>query len=89
MTDKKLAPDELPYWPRRLSRDLAAAYVGVSPGKFDAGVIDGTWPQAIEDGGRRLWDRLMLDAAVDRQSGRSPNTQAESGLGDVRWGRSA
>ena len=59
----------LPYWPRCLSRDQAAAYVGVSPGKFDQEVEAGIWPPGEHRGGRVLWDRTLLDMAQDRRSG--------------------
>lgn len=59
----------LPFWPRRLSADLAAAYLGISRSTFLLGVDDGTWPEPIRDGRRTLWDRLALDRIVDGQSG--------------------
>ena len=50
--------------PRCLSRPEAAAYVGVSPTKFDELVSDGRMPKGFRIDARRLWDRLKLDAAV-------------------------
>jgi hypothetical protein len=47
-----------------MSAELAARYVGRSASGFRAGV--GTkWPEPIRDGGKVLWDRNDLDAAVD------------------------
>lgn len=63
-------PDKLPHWPRLLSADLAARYVGISETNFLAGVDAGHWPKPIAYGRRRLWDRLALDEAVDRLSGK-------------------
>jgi hypothetical protein len=63
--------DQLPGWPRCLSRDEAAAYLGVSPGTFDAEVRAGYWPKPDRrgaKGGRVTWDRLLLDATQDRHS---------------------
>ena len=54
-------PPSLP--PRGLSRVEAAAYIGVSPGLFDAMVTDGRMPCPKRVNARTLWDRLALDAA--------------------------
>lgn len=65
-------PDPLPGWPRFLSRDQAAAYVGVSARVFDAEVSEGAWPAARRRGakaGRLTWDRLLLEAYADRAAG--------------------
>ncbi len=59
----------LPDWPRWLSPEQAAAYVGVSENRFRYEVDQGVWPQAQERGGRRVFDRVLLDAASDRISG--------------------
>lgn len=58
--------------PRYLSREEAAAYVGVSPETFDREVREGWWPaprRRGEKGTRLTWDRLALDAAADQASG--------------------
>jgi hypothetical protein len=63
---------DLPFWPRYLSRDEAARYVGVSAEMFDEEVAGGHWPgprRRGRAGGRLTWDRLLLDAAADRDSG--------------------
>jgi len=49
--------------PRGLSRAQAAAYVGVSPGLFDAMVEDGRMPRPRHANARRIWDRIQLDDA--------------------------
>lgn len=59
-------------WPRYLSREEAARYVGVPPEVFDAEVQAGQWPTARRRGadGRLLtWDRCDLDSAADLASG--------------------
>ncbi|MBB4316117.1 hypothetical protein [Roseospira marina] len=56
--------------PRRMTRELAAYYVGVSPPTFDSRVKDGTYPKPHADG---RYDRRALDLAVDRQSGLDTN----------------
>lgn len=43
MKDNQIAA--LPYWPRGLSRTLAASYVGVSPSTFDRMIKDGLMPR--------------------------------------------
>ena len=63
---------ELPFWPRYLSRQQAAVYLGVSPDTFDGEVQKGVWPapkRRGSKGGRLTWDRHALDAAADRDSG--------------------
>ena len=50
--------------PRRgLSREEAAMYVGISPGKFDQLVADGRMPRALQIDGRKIWDRMEIDLA--------------------------
>lgn len=55
--------------PRGLSRCEAAAYVGVSAGKFDDMVSDGRMPKAIEIDTRRVWDIRAIDRAFDALGG--------------------
>lgn len=65
MADKADKADILPLSlpPRGLNRERSAAYVGVSPSKFDEMVKDGRMPQPREIDGRVVWDRLELDLA--------------------------
>ena len=49
--------------PRGLSREQAAAYVGISPSLFDILVKDGRMPAPKRINARTVWDRLELDAA--------------------------
>lgn len=53
--------------PRLLSREQAAAYVGLSPGAFDSEVDAGTYPRPfpLRRTKRLLWDRIELDRALD------------------------
>lgn len=75
MTAKVSDLSGLPYWPRMLSREQAARYVGVSPTQFDREVEEGRWPQPERRGavgrrtGRVLWDRVLLDKRQDERSG--------------------
>ena len=72
----------IPYgaWPRGLSAEQAAAYVGVSRNKFLAEVEAGTWPPANERGARRVWDRHAIDEAWNElhgsDAGRDPLMEA-------------
>lgn len=60
MTDRpNVLPPSLP--PRGLSREQAAAYIGVSPSLFDDMVADGRMPQPREFNRRNVWDRYELD----------------------------
>ncbi len=62
----------LPGWPRYLSRELAAAYVGVSVSAFDQEVTAGWWPPPRRRGAkasRATWDRkLPTDQDVSRRA---------------------
>ncbi|MGE3712229.1 MAG: helix-turn-helix transcriptional regulator, partial [Hyphomicrobiaceae bacterium] len=60
---RDVLPSSLP--PRGLSRIEAAAYVGISPTKFDELVSDGRMPGPKRIDGRRVWDRLQLDRAFN------------------------
>jgi predicted DNA-binding transcriptional regulator AlpA len=52
--------------PRRgLSRIEAAAYVGISPSKFDELVADGRMPGPRRIDNRKVWDVVELDIAFD------------------------
>jgi hypothetical protein len=51
--------------PRGLSREQAAAYIGVSPSLFDILVRDGRMPAPKRINARTVWDRLQLDGAFD------------------------
>lgn len=57
----EMLPQNLP--PRGLSREEAAAYVGVGATKFDQMVMDGRMPRPKRIDGRRVWDRHQLDTA--------------------------
>ena len=56
-------PPSLP--PRGLSREEAAAYIGVSPSKFDEMVKDKRMPAPKRIDRRTVWDRRRLDAAFE------------------------
>ena len=62
---KRRPEDILPHSlaPRGLSREQAAAYVGISPSLFDILVKDGRMPAPKRINARTVWDRLQLDAA--------------------------
>ncbi len=49
--------------PRGLSRDQAAAYLGISAWLFDELVKDGRMPPPTRIRTRLVWDRLKIDAA--------------------------
>ncbi len=62
-------PARIPYcaWPRGLSADQAAPYVGLSTNKFREEVKAGLWPKPETRGGWKIWDRHRLDEAWDRR----------------------
>jgi len=57
--------DTLAYPPRGMSRERAAAYVGVSVSLFDEMVKDGRMPPPKRANSRVIWDRIQLDAAFE------------------------
>ena len=60
----------LPATARRcVDRKEAASYVGVSVGHFDKLVRSGEMPEPIKLGGRKVWDKYLLDRAIDTQLG--------------------
>jgi len=63
----EILPISLP--PRGLSREQAAAYIGVSPNFFDGMVSAGSMPSPKKWRGRNLWDRVALDAAFSALPG--------------------
>jgi hypothetical protein len=77
------ANDNIPYWPRGLSRVLAAAYIGVSPSFFDALVKDGRMPQAKPINSRRVWDRLLLDMHFEALDGKVMAKSTEGSWDDI------
>lgn len=54
-----------PVVPRGLNREQSAAYIGVSPSKFDQLVADRRMPRPKRIDGRTIWDRYQLDAYFD------------------------
>ena len=60
---QNILPVSLP--PRGLSREEAAAYIGVSPSLFDILVKDGRMPGPKRINSRVVWDRLKLDVAFE------------------------
>jgi hypothetical protein len=59
----EVLPTSLP--PRGLDRCESAAYVGVSPTKFDEMVKDGRMPRPKRIDARVVWDRHKLDVKFD------------------------
>jgi hypothetical protein len=51
--------------PRGICRNAAAAYIGVSPCKFDEMVADHRMPAPRRIDGRKVWDVRDLDLAFD------------------------
>lgn len=63
MTKYSSLPPNLP--PRGLHREAAASYIGISPSKFDDLVQRGQMPPAKMIDKRKVWDRVLIDAAFD------------------------
>lgn len=71
----EILPASLP--PRGLSRPVAAAYIGVSVGKFDEMVKDGRMPSPKVINKRIVWDRIKLDSAFDALPERDGDPDAD------------
>jgi predicted DNA-binding transcriptional regulator AlpA len=56
-------PISLP--PRGVSREEAAAYIGISPSLFDELLKDGRMPAPKRINRRTVWDRRKVDEAFD------------------------
>jgi predicted DNA-binding transcriptional regulator AlpA len=55
--------------PRGLSREEAAAYVGIGATLFDRLIADGLMPKPKMLAGRKVWDIRALDRAFDALPG--------------------
>ncbi|WP_163269675.1 helix-turn-helix transcriptional regulator [Chelativorans alearense] len=62
--------------PRLLSRQAAAAYLGVSVSTFHGWVKCGRMPAPVF--GSKRWDREAIDAALDRESGIASSVKPET-----------
>lgn len=68
--------------PRGINRAEAAAYVGISPVKFDQMIADGRMPRAKCIDRRRVWDVRPLDECFDRLP---VDGQTEANENDNPW----
>jgi hypothetical protein len=71
---------------RFLTRQQAAAYVGVSVRTFDAEVTAGIWPAPMRRGGRGgalTWDCRLIDRAADRLAGLAGFVTGDRALDDA------
>ncbi len=65
-----LAQQRVVVEPRRaLSREEAAAYVGIGATMFDELVREGSLPQPVWIRSRKVWDIRALDLAFDKLAG--------------------
>lgn len=61
-------------WPRGMRRDTAAAYLDISTSKFDDWVARGLMPGPKRQGGVTIWDRYLLDHALEFLPDEAPET---------------
>jgi hypothetical protein len=64
--------------PRGLTRERAAAFVGLSPAAFDKARSEGKYPGPTLPGGR--YDLVLLQASMDRLSGLITEGEARNPL---------
>jgi predicted DNA-binding transcriptional regulator AlpA len=70
--------------PRLISREAAAAYVDLSPNKFDELVKSGKMPQPkLLTGRRKAWDVRALDVAVDNLPTAASDTPSDDTWSDI------
>jgi predicted DNA-binding transcriptional regulator AlpA len=50
---------------RGMNRSEAAAYIGISPSKFDMMVKEDRMPKPIPIDARKVWDKIELDEAFE------------------------
>lgn len=60
------ANDNIPNWPRGLSREQAASYIGIGTTLFDSLIKDGRMPPPKRINARTVWDRLTLDSYFEK-----------------------
>jgi predicted DNA-binding transcriptional regulator AlpA len=54
---------ELPFVPLGMSREQAAAYIGIGATKFDELVRDRRMPRPKKIDGRKVWNRIEIEIA--------------------------
>lgn len=81
----------LPYWPRAMSEELAAAYAGgISVATLRREVSEGRAPQPHHISGRRVvWFIEELDAWLDRIKGQKASIQPEPRQTPNSWAAAA
>ena len=81
----------LPYWPRAMSEELAAAYAGgISVATLRREVSEGRAPRPHHISGRRVvWFIEELDAWMDRIKGQAASTQPEQKQKTNSWAAAA
>lgn len=74
--------------PRGLNRDEAATYINISGPTFDRLVVSGQMPRPRKIFGRKVWDRLEIDAYFSRlpYDDGTPGESPKQGGDDV-WSR--
>jgi predicted DNA-binding transcriptional regulator AlpA len=70
--------------PRGLSREDAAAYIGIGHTLFDRLVVERLMPAPKKIRGRNVWDRKRVDEAFDRLPG-DDLLDTVSPKEEVRW----
>jgi hypothetical protein len=73
--------------PRGLTRNAAAAYVGLSPPAFDKARIEKKYPGPTLPGGR--YDLMLLQVAMNRLSGILTDSEATNPLDAWRMSHGA
>ncbi len=69
---------DIPYWPRGLSLEEAARYVGVCQNTFKREIDAGLWPKPETRGHRKICDRYRIDEAWDSREANATDPLMEA-----------
>ncbi|MEP3114115.1 hypothetical protein [Nisaea sp.] len=85
MVAKVTDMSSLPDWPRKLSAQQAAVYVGLTEPTFLKLVKTGVYPegQAVPETRRIVWDKKLIDRVEDARSGLAAS--AAPNYDDEEW----
>lgn len=78
-----MEPSKLPNWPAAMRRELAAAYVGLSPSSFDRAVKEGVLPKpVIVYGSTKVWLQNELLQCLEQKQ--QPENEGWGNVGQVK-----
>lgn len=80
----RIPTGDLPNWPRGLSEQLAAAYVGLSQSTFRTEWRAGRAPKPVQlTAGRQIWLLDLLDRWLDAKAGQTNDVPIARQMADL------